>query len=81
MMAGLRALAGPAEAHSGWVDGYGWHASVDNKNYRCRKGEFAGRIFKSKEAFLCRPRKGKAEQLSPRGNAAHTPPPRRKVED
>ena len=81
MMAGLWAVAGPAEAHSGWVDGYGCHASADDKNYPCHHGEFVGRTFKPNGDFLRRLREGKAEQLSPRGNAAHTPPPQRKVED
>jgi hypothetical protein len=75
------ALAGVAAAHSGWVDGYGCHASADKKNYHCHQGEFVGRTFKSKEDFLRRIREGKAEQLSPRGNADQPSPPEIKIAD
>jgi hypothetical protein len=57
--AGLAGACRPAEARSGWVDGYGRHASADKKNYYCHHGEFEDRIFKSKDAFLRRLRKGK----------------------
>jgi hypothetical protein len=75
------ALAGVADAHSGWVDGYGCHASADKKNYHCHQGEFVGRSFKSKEDFLRRIREGKAEQLSPRGNPAQPSSPQTKIAD
>jgi hypothetical protein len=75
------ALAKVAGAHSGWVDGYGCHASADKKNYHCHQGEFVGRTFKSKEDFLRRIREGKAEQLSPRGNATQPPSPQTKKAD
>ena len=70
-------LSGIALARSGIVDGYGCHRGRDKVSYHCHQGPFAGRTFKSKEAFLRELRGGKAQQLSPK----HNPPPPEKKFD
>lgn len=61
-------LDGPGDAHTGIVDGYGCHRGPDKASYHCHQGQFAGRMFKSKEDFLRQLRGGKAEPLSPKSN-------------
>src|SRR5687768_3537353 len=59
-------LGGSGDAHTGIVDGYGCHRGPDKSSYHCHQGQFAGRMFKSKEDFLRQLRGGKAEPLSPK---------------
>jgi hypothetical protein len=71
-------LAGPGDAHTGIVDGYGCHHGPGNAGYHCHQGQFVGQTFKSKEDFLRQLRSGRAEPLSLKSN-----PPRleKKIEE